>query len=146
MSIERQLSRFWRRRTPAQKLGILAIAAAVVLGGGHQAAVAVSPSTASGNVALGQQLAASYGWGAGDQWTCLDQLWQQESSWSNIADNSTSGAYGIPQALPATKMPPTALPPENNATAQIRWGLGYIAGRYGTPCGAWSHETADGWY
>ena len=103
-------------------------------------------AAAGGNAALGRQLAAAYGWGGGPQWACLDALWARESGWSATATNPQSGAYGIPQSLPPGKMPAAALPPVSSASAQIGWGLSYIAGRYGTPCGAWSHETADGWY
>jgi hypothetical protein len=142
----RRLRREWRRLSAGKKLGVIAIAAVVLLGLGHQAQVAAAPSSVSGNVALGQQLAGAYGWDSGSQWSCLDALWQRESSWSNTATNPQSGAYGIPQALPPGKMPAAALPPQSSASVQITWGLGYIASTYGTPCNAWAHETADGWY
>ena len=87
---------------------------------------------------------ASYGWGQ-DQWGCLDQLWQQESSWSVTAANP-SGAYGIPQALPGSKMASVGADWQTDATTQIKWGLGYIQSVYGTPCAAWSHEESAGWY
>ena len=86
---------------------------------------------------------ASYGWQ--DQWGCLDQLWQQESSWSVTAANP-SGAYGIPQALPGSKMASAGADWQTDATTQIKWGLGYIQSVYGTPCAAWSHEESAGWY
>ena len=57
-----------------------------------------------------------------------------------------SGAYGIPQALPASKMAAAGPDWRTNPATQIRWGLGYIGATYGTPCNAWGHETADGWY
>lgn len=88
-----------------------------------------------------QQQVSARGWDA-SQFTCLVQLWQRESGWSVTAHNP-SGAYGIPQALPGSKMGPGW---QSDATVQINWGLGYIAGRYGTPCGAWSHSNATGWY
>jgi hypothetical protein len=113
-------------------------------------AAPAAPAGVAGNVALGQRLAAGRGWGGGAQWDCLYALWQRESGWSNTARNPQSGAYGIAQALghgPTDQYPAgPANPPESDASAQISWGLGYIAGRYGTPCGAWAHETADGWY
>jgi hypothetical protein len=87
-----------------------------------------------------QQVSAR-GWDGG-QFTCLVQLWQRESGWSVTAHNA-SGAYGIPQALPGSKMGPGW---QSDATVQINWGLGYIAGRYGTPCGAWAHSQSTGWY
>lgn len=103
-----------------------------------------------GNQALGEELASSmYGW-EGSEWTALQSLWNQESSWSNTAKNPTSGAYGIPQALPYTKMPKAAWPASaggtSDATTQIKWGLTYIKGRYGNPSVAWQHEQANSWY
>lgn len=90
---------------------------------------------------IAQTMAAARGW-TGAQFTCLVELWQRESGWRVTAENP-SGAYGIPQALPGSKMGPGW---QSSATVQISWGLGYIAGRYGTPCGAWSHELSAGWY
>jgi hypothetical protein len=81
---------------------------------------------------------SSYGWGQ-DQWGCLDQLWQKESNWSVTAANP-SGAYGIPQALPGSKMASAGADWETNAATQIKWGLGYIQSQYGSPCSAWSQD------
>ncbi len=104
-------------------------------------------AAASSNVALGQRLAGGYGWGSGSQWTCLDELWTRESGWrTQVWNYGGSGAYGIPQALPASKMAAAGGDYMTDPATQIRWGLGYIASAYGTPCGAWAHETADGWY
>lgn len=89
-----------------------------------------------------QQAAANYGWGS-DQMSCLIQLWERESNWNPNAHNASSGAHGIPQALPGSKMGPGW---ESDPHVQINWGLGYIAGRYGTPCGAWGHSESVGWY
>lgn len=95
------------------------------------------------NKNLGRILATKRGWG-GVQFTCLDRLWgDRESGWDRHADNPDSDAYGIPQALPGSKMGPGW---QDNAMVQISWGLSYIAGRYGTPCGALSHSYARGWY
>ncbi|MCF4119940.1 G5 domain-containing protein [Antribacter sp. KLBMP9083] len=93
---------------------------------------------------IGQQLAAARGW-TGEQWTCLDLLFQRESGWNPYASNP-SGAYGIPQALPGDKMATVAADWRTNPATQITWGLNYIAGRYGTPCGAWGHSESAGWY
>lgn len=82
------------------------------------------------------------GWDS-NQFTCLVKLWQRESGWNMYAMNRSSGAYGIPQALPGSKMGPGW---QNDATVQINWGLKYIAARYGTPCGAWAHSNRVGWY
>lgn len=87
----------------------------------------------------------AYGWGA-SQMLYLIPLWNQESGWNRFARNPSSGAYGIPQALPASKMGAAANPPTSSAAAQINWGLGYIAGRYGSPAGAWAHERSFNWY
>ena len=88
---------------------------------------------------------SSYGWGQ-DQFSCLDSLWNAESGWNVSASNPSSGAYGIPQALPGSKMASAGPDWQTNAATQIRWGLGYIQGLYGSPCGAWGHEQSTGWY
>ncbi|KFF59267.1 hypothetical protein JF66_12660 [Cryobacterium sp. MLB-32] len=85
------------------------------------------------------------GWGE-DQYSCLVSLWQKESGWRVNATNSSSGAYGIPQSLPGSKMGSAGPDWETNAGTQIEWGLGYIVGRYGSPCGAWAKSQASGWY
>jgi hypothetical protein len=87
----------------------------------------------------------SRGWGE-EQYSCLVSLWNRESGWRVNAMNSSSGAYGIPQALPGSKMASAGGDWETNAGTQIEWGLGYISGRYGTPCGAWAHSEDAGWY
>jgi uncharacterized protein YabE (DUF348 family) len=105
-------------------------------------AAAPSPGSAK---AIARQLLADRGWGA-DQYDCLVTLWNHESGW-NVHAANPSGAYGIPQALPGSKMASAGPDWQNNATTQIKWGLGYIASRYGTPCGAWSTWQAHGgWY
>lgn len=87
----------------------------------------------------------NYGWGQ-DQFPCLYRLWMQESSWRADALNPDSGAYGIPQALPADKLAAAGADWRTNGDTQIDWGLSYIQNRYGSPCGAWSHEVAHNWY
>jgi hypothetical protein len=87
---------------------------------------------------------SSFGF-ATSQWGCLDDLWERESGWVYDAENA-SGAYGIPQALPGSKMASAGPDWETDPTTQIKWGLGYIQSVYGTPCSAWDHEEADGWY
>jgi resuscitation-promoting factor RpfB len=148
--------RRFRRRLGGRngRLAVSAVAAglvlAVIAGHAHTSAPAGGAqmsAAASSNVALGQQLAGGYGWGSGPQWTCLDELWTRESGWqAQVWNYGGSGAYGIPQALPATKMAAAGGDYMTDPATQIRWGLGYIASTYGTPCGAWAHETADGWY
>jgi hypothetical protein len=81
-----------------------------------------------------------------DQFTCLDSLYMSESGWNVHADNPSSSAYGIPQALPGSKMASAGADWATNAATQIRWGLGYIKARYGTPCSAWGFKQGHGWY
>ena len=81
-----------------------------------------------------------------DQFGCLDSLWMRESGWNPSADNPTSSAYGIPQALPGSKMASAGADWLTNPATQIEWGLGYIRDRYGSPCGAWGHSESHGWY
>ncbi|WP_418062236.1 lytic transglycosylase domain-containing protein [Pimelobacter simplex] len=81
-----------------------------------------------------------------DQFGCLDSLWTRESNWRVNADNPTSSAYGIPQALPGSKMSSEGSDWATNPATQIRWGLGYIKNRYGSPCSAWGHSESVGWY
>jgi resuscitation-promoting factor RpfB len=99
------------------------------------------PGTAQ---SIGFNMLASFGF-ATSQWGCLDDLWNRESGWVYNAENA-SGAYGIPQALPGSKMASAGADWLTNPTTQIKWGLGYIKSIYATPCGAWDHEEADGWY
>jgi hypothetical protein len=82
------------------------------------------------------------------QWSCLDNLWHGESGWNYRAENSSSGAYGIPQSLPGSKMASVAADWRTNPVTQIRWGLGYIKSSYGTPCGAWNswQSRSPHWY
>lgn len=85
------------------------------------------------------------GWEA-DQYSCLVTLWERESNWRVNATNSSSGAYGIPQALPGTKMASEGADWMTNPQTQINWGLKYISGRYGSACGALAHSNKFGWY
>lgn len=87
----------------------------------------------------------TYGWSEND-FTSLVNLWNKESGWNVHCYNSSSGAYGIPQALPGSKMATEGTNYENNGETQIRWGLKYIQGRYGSPSGAWQHFLNVGWY
>lgn len=80
------------------------------------------------------------------QFACLDVLWTRESSWNPYASNASTGAYGIPQALPGVKMASAGADWRTNPVTQVRWGLWYIASAYGTPCAALAHEDARHWY
>jgi hypothetical protein len=113
------------------------------------ASASVQPSQAPVPSGSPQQIAeamlGSFGWSA-SQFACLDPLWALESGWSVTAYNAGSGAYGIPQALPGSRMASAGPNWQTDAATQIRWGLEYIKGTYGSPCGAWDHEQATGWY
>jgi hypothetical protein len=95
---------------------------------------------------LAQQMLAARGWGG--QWAALSALWMGESGFRHTARNPSSGAYGIPQALPASKMASAGADWQTNPATQIKWGLDYIAGRYGTPAAAYAAWQARSphWY
>lgn len=92
-----------------------------------------------------EMMVEMYDWGAAE-YKCLDKLWIRESQWNYKAENKSSGAYGIPQALPGSKMASAGPDWRTNPKTQIKWGLGYIKGRYGTPCKALSHSDDKGYY
>lgn len=99
----------------------------------------------SGNRKTGCALMISAGFKI-DQFPCLDELWDHESGWNHRAQNSSSGAYGIAQALPGSKMASAGADWKTNPATQIKWGLGYIKDRYNTPCGAWNFFQSKGYY
>lgn len=101
-----------------------------------------NPGTAQ---AIAYQLLPSFGFDAASQYGCLDDIWSRESGWRYNAYNA-SGAYGIPQALPGSKMATAGSDWQTNPATQIKWGLGYIKGRYGTPCNAWAFWEGHSWY
>jgi hypothetical protein len=86
-----------------------------------------------------------YGWGDA-QYRALHQLWTRESNWSYKEKNASSGAYGIPQSLPAKKMATAGKDWKTNPQTQIEWGLRYIKRTYGAPTAAWAHSQANNWY
>lgn len=92
-----------------------------------------------------QYMDVRYGWGAG-QYQSLVKLWTKESNWSHKSHNGSSGAHGIPQSLPGSKMASQGKDWRTNPETQIRWGLGYIKGRYGSPNAAWNHFRSHNWY
>ncbi len=113
---------------------------------GSSAGAASRAAVSTGaNVRLAKRMAARAGWTC-SQWECLDWLWTRESGFRMVWNTQGSGAYGIPQALPATKMAAAGADYMTSPATQIQWGLGYIGATYGDPCGAWQHEIADGWY
>lgn len=93
---------------------------------------------------IASDMMGAYGWDQ-NQFSCLVPLWSRESGWRTNAGNP-SRAYGIPQSLPGSKMASAGADWMTNPATQIKWGLGYIAGRYSTPCGAWAHFQAKNWY
>ncbi len=94
---------------------------------------------------IARGLVSARGW-SDSEYSCLDKLWSKESGWQTEADNPSSSAYGIPQALPGSKMASAGDDWRTSATTQITWGLDYIDDRYGTPCSAWSHSRGSNWY
>ena len=92
------------------------------------------------------QMVLDQGWGEDQFSGCLEPLWEKESNWNPSAQNPSSGAYGIPQSLPGSKMATHGSDWQTNPATQIAWGIDYIKGRYGTPCDAWAHSQSVGWY
>jgi hypothetical protein len=110
-----------------------------------QTASATVPAALGSPRQIAQAMLASFGW-APSQFSCLDPLWEHESDWSVTAANPGSGAFGIPQALPGSRMASAGPDWQTSAATQIKWGLQYIKGTYGSPCAAWANEQATGWY
>jgi hypothetical protein len=108
-----------------------------------------SPTVAVPNPATAQRIAydmlPSFGWSASTYFGCLDDLWNWASRWKYDAEDA-SGAYGIPQALPGSKMASAGPDWQTDPTTQIKWGLGYIKQIYGNPCKAWAFMLANGYY
>lgn len=129
----------WAETVAAQRAEAERIAA-------EEAAKALAASnTVEGAKATARAMLADHGWGDG-QFSCLDSLWTKESNWNYQAANPSSGAYGIPQSLPGSKMASAGSDWQTSAATQIAWGLGYISAVYGTPCAAWGHSQATNWY
>jgi hypothetical protein len=126
---------------PAATATTTSAAPAVAAPAPAPAAAAPTPGSAQ---AIGAQLVAARGWDS-SQFNCLVSLWNRESGWNVYAANP-SGAYGIPQALPGSKMASVGADWQTSASTQITWGLNYIQGRYTNPCGAWAHSQAFNWY
>lgn len=145
----------------AQLAGVQGVTPSAGQPGAGSAAVGQAVAAgAAPNQSTGKLLAASYGWSSGSEWDALVQLWDEESGWDNRVwnggstapthDNPAGTAFGIPQALPYTKMPRAAWPSgyggQADPTSQISWGLAYIKQRYGSPSAAWSFHLANGYY
>jgi hypothetical protein len=121
------------------KLATLLAPAAVTARAAGTTSTALTPRQ------IARQMLGSFGWSQA-QFPYLNWLWNAESGWNKYAQNPYSGAYGIPQALPGAKMATAGPNWRANARTQIRWGLRYIRGTYGSPRRAWDHEVAYGWY
>ena len=114
-------------------------------GGGGIVYVTSQPPDPGTAQSTAYSLMASFGFSPQTYFGCLLDLWNRESGWRYDAENA-SGAYGIPQALPGSKMASAGADWETNPATQIKWGLGYIKQLYGNPCGAWAFEEANGYY
>jgi hypothetical protein len=106
---------------------------------------AVADAASGDPRATARAMLAGFGW-SDSQFSCLNSLWTKESGWNPSATNASSGAYGIPQSLPASKMATAGADYRTNPATQIRWGLTYIKASYGSPCSAWAHSQAVNWY
>ncbi|MGW7520807.1 aggregation-promoting factor C-terminal-like domain-containing protein [Streptomyces sp. NPDC054796] len=82
----------------------------------------------------------------GGQFQCFSEIVERESGWNYKATNASSGAYGLVQALPGSKMASAGADWRTNPATQIKWGLNYMNDRYGSPCGAWDFWQANNWY
>lgn len=114
-------------------------------GGGGGSSMNFSGIKGGSNKTIGKQMAERYGW-TGAQWSALSRLWDKESNWNHRAKNPSSGAYGIPQSLPASKMASAGADWQTNPGTQIAWGLKYIKDRYGSPSAALSFHNRRNWY
>jgi hypothetical protein len=114
-------------------------------GGGGVVTVSAPPPNPGTAQAIAYGLLPSFGFNAKQQFGCLNNIWTRESNWRYDAANA-SGAYGIPQALPGSKMASAGPNWQTNPTTQIKWGLGYIKERYGSPCNAWAFWQGHSWY
>jgi hypothetical protein len=138
---------------PAHSIALDAFSASA--GSPKSAQPSVSGGTASGGgkakrkstaKAIAWRMLGHLHWSAHRQYRDLNRLWTRESGWNIHASNPSSGAYGIPQAVPGSKMASAGSHWQSSARTQIRWGLRYIRDRYGSPRQAWFHETSVGWY
>ena len=112
---------------------------------GSAGSVSFPPPDSGTAQSIAWNMMSSFGFDPTTQFSCLDNIWTRESNWIYNAENA-SGAYGIPQALPGSKMASAGADWLTDPTTQIRWGLGYIQLTYGTPCNAWTFWQANGWY
>ncbi len=112
--------------------------------GGTAPTAPVAPPNPGTAQSIAYKMLPSFGFST-SQFSCLDNIWTRESGWNYLAENA-SGAFGIPQALPGSKMASAGADWATNPATQIRWGLGYIKSVYGTPCNAWAFWQGHSWY
>ncbi|MEU5164131.1 transglycosylase SLT domain-containing protein [Streptomyces sp. NPDC020875] len=135
-----------RPRTALFGAAVVASSATMVLGlapGSASAAPVAAPAAAE---AASAKAIAQKMIGDDAQFRCFSQIVAKESNWDVQASNPSSGAYGLVQALPATKMATAGSDWQTNPETQIEWGLDYMKDRYGSPCGAWTKWQTQGWY
>jgi hypothetical protein len=124
----------------------LAVSTAIPASAALAHSAAPARSAASHNPrTIAKAMLGRFGWQP-RQFTYLDKLWSHESGWRVTATNPSSGAYGIPQSLPGSKMASAGRDWRTNPATQIKWGLTYIHDRYGSPSRAWAHELSHNWY
>jgi hypothetical protein len=129
-----------RIASPKKALAGVTLAAAAT-GALLVAAPAQAASEASQAQAVAKKMIADSA-----QYTCFSHIVDHESDWNIHATNSSSGAYGLVQALPGSKMSSAGSDWKNSAATQIKWGVDYMKDRYGSPCGAWNFWQANNWY
>lgn len=129
-----------RIATPKKALAGAAVAAATA------GTILVAAPAQAASEAPQAQATAKKMIGNSAQYSCFSKIVNHESHWNIKATNSSSGAYGLVQALPGTKMASAGSDWKTNAKTQIKWGLDYMKDRYGSPCGAWSFWQAHNWY
>lgn len=133
------------KHNPHSKLKIKKIGGSSIVDPGGGYGGVGGPLTPDAAKATAKSMLPAYGWDEA-QYQCLETIWTRESNWNYAAENPSSGAYGIPQSLPADKMGSIAPDWRTNAVTQIKWGLGYIKERYGSPCQAWAWWQKKNWY
>lgn len=130
------------RRIASPKKALAGVTLAAAATG---ALLAAAPAQAASEASQAQAVAKKM-IGNSAQYTCFSNIVDHESDWNIHATNASSGAYGLVQALPGSKMSSAGSDWKNNAATQIKWGVDYMKDRYGSPCGAWNFWQANHWY
>ncbi|MEU3374162.1 transglycosylase SLT domain-containing protein [Streptomyces sp. NPDC006711] len=127
-------------RFTARKKSIAAAGATVLAAAGVAMAAVPAQAAPSSAQAIAQKMMPA------GQFQCFSKIVNHESGWNPSATNSSSGAYGLVQALPGSKMASAGADWKSNPATQIKWGLNYMNERYGSPCGAWNFWQQNSWY